>query len=188
MEFARKKDYVKLHYGKCRIQCIWGLPDIRDCLFQVPQPYRNCILNHRSSLLNCCLSLNPLQRLQTRCTTCTMATPVGRSSRWPTTHWWRSLLHCYVESSTTTIPTMRNLETLSGVVKMSWAPGEKIWAIAQFSHLGLEASNTSNCTASCLKMLMYVVYFSRNVLIFFAACHYLSKCACDLVSWRCCVV
>ena len=114
-----------------------------------------------------CLSLTPSQRSQTRCTTYTMATPAARSSRWPTTHWWRSLLHCYTESSTTTIPTMRSLETLCGVVRMSWAPGEMIWIDTEFLSCRLR-----ECL-KCFPLLQLVVKGFLCVTVVFLSINFL---------------
>lgn len=103
-----------------------------------------------------------------------MATPAARSSRWPTTHWWRSLLHCYTESSTTTMPTMRSLETLSGVARMSWAPGEKIWMSTVLSRRLQKMLQIFPIVGFLCRT---VVFLSRNVLIF-PVCHYLSLSSC----------
>ena len=107
-----------------------------------------------------------------------MATPVARSSRWPTIWWWRFLLRCCTESSTTTIPTMRSLGTLYGVARMSWAPGEKM--AHTFSDA---ASKDASVIDFCLTLfkgwwVTGVLLFSKKMCGFFSVCYYLINSYC----------
>lgn len=65
----------------------------------------------------------PAQKLPTRSTTSSMATPVARSSRQPTTPCWTWGPPACTECSTTTTSTTRASGSSPGAVKMSWGPG-----------------------------------------------------------------